>query len=133
VPELFENFAHAASQLRAKAENDVAALCNEAQPSWIRFSDEAPVSREASLRGLERAEINERFKQVVEKAAETEETAGLVAAIQHDFLAAVTRDVLQRRRPRVGRLIAAANAANRLATCNTAINYINAIITTRTA
>ena len=79
------------------------ARTNTAQGAWLEICTSQDTRKEL-LEGLDRVELNEEAKQISEESESHEMITFAVAELQHDFIAAIARDLFHMRSPRLGRL-----------------------------
>lgn len=114
TPKVYPQFSTLIDRLAAHARAHADSCKNASQGSWLALYASQNTRREL-LADLDRVDLNEEFKQLSESANENEMVAAAVAELQHDFLAAVARDLFVVRSPRLGRLFRYGTIANGMA------------------
>lgn len=114
APKVYPQFSTLMNRLSTHARARANSCGNVGQGAWLELCSSQDTRLEL-LADLDRVELNEEFKQLSESAHENEVVAAAVAELQHDFLAAVARDLFAVRSPRLGRLFRHGTIANGMA------------------
>ena len=102
-PEVFEQFEELIETLQDYFKQSHEARMNREQPEWLVLSEKSS-SREELLEKVDRADINEKIKEMSEKMGDVTAGTMMVAMLQHDYVAAIARDYFHVRRSRLQRL-----------------------------
>ena len=100
---VFPQFSALIDRLAEYARAQADSRTNVGQGEWMNLYDSQDTRIEL-LAKLDRVALNEAFKQMGEGSGDSEVIAAAVAELQHDFIAAIARDMFVVRSPRLGRV-----------------------------
>ena len=100
---VFPQFSALIDSLSEYAEKQADSRTNVEQGAWIDLYDSQDTRIELLSR-VDRVALNEEFKQMGENPEDSLVVASATAELQHDFIAAVARDMFVVRSPRLGRV-----------------------------